>query len=145
MEYLTRLFLLLWRSRPLRVAMMGAVGVVVQTIGFETLGIWLHLVRPSTAVLIGAEMGVVTSFFLNNHYSFSDRPHGSLLSRLLRFHLVVSGSLFIQWVSVYTTELWTSSWLILHAAYVTGILLGFISNYTGYRLWVWRHHDEPQN
>lgn len=143
MERLTNLFYTFWRVRVLRVAFFGGIGVVVQTIIFETLGIWLGLVRPSTAVLMGAEMGIITSFFLNNHYSFNDRTHAPLLMRFFRFHLVVSGSLFIQWACVYSAEYFSANFFVIHGAYLAGILLGFISNYTGYRLWVWKHHETP--
>ncbi len=128
----------------LRVAMIGVIGVLVQTVIFEVAGIWLELMRASTASLLGAEMGVLTGFVLNNRYSFNDRSHAPLWTRLARYHMVVSGSLLIQWLCIFGTEMFTEAWLPLHAAYVAGILLGFISNYTGYRLWVWRHH-EPTN
>ena len=131
----------LLRSRLLRVAVIGAVGVVVQTSFFEVLGIWLEVVRPSTAVIIGAEFGVLTNFFLNNRFTFNNQTHTSLLVRLLRFHLVVSGSLLVQWAFVFATEQITTSVLALHSAYIAGVLVGFVSNYTGYRLWVWGHRD----
>lgn len=129
------------RSRLFRVAFFGGLGVVVQTIIFETLGIWLGILRPSLATLLGAEFGVITNFILNNRFSFNDRSHAPLLTRLLRFHLVVSGSLFIQWLCVFTTESFTSHPWALNGAYAAGILIGFVSNYTGYRLWVWKHHE----
>jgi putative flippase GtrA len=139
-EIFTSKIRLLLRVRFLRVMAIGAIGLSVQTVIFEILGIWLELLRPSLATLIGAEFGVVTNFFLNNRFSFNDRVHAPLYMRLLRFHLVVSGSLAIQWLCVFTAESFTSNVWIIHAAYATGILLGFVSNYTGYRLWVWRHH-----
>jgi len=130
-------------SRIMRVAFFGGFGVVVQTIVFEIVGIWLGLLRPSLATLLGAEFGIITNFFLNNRFSFNDRTHAPLPRRLLRFHAVVSGSLFIQWLCVFTAESLTSNIWVIHGAYAGGILLGFISNYTGYRLWVWKHHEEP--
>lgn len=130
-------------SRLMRVAFFGGVGVIVQTVIFEILGIWLGLLRPSLATLLGAEFGIITNFSLNNRFSFNDRVHASLSARLLRFHTVVSGSLFIQWLCVFTAESLTASTWVIHGAYAGGILLGFISNYTGYRLWVWKHHGEP--
>lgn len=120
-------------------AMVGVVCVAVQTTVFEVVGIWLELLRPSSASLIGAEMAVLTGFVLNNRYSFSDRSNTPLWIKLLRYHMVVSGSLLIQWICIFSTEQVTDAWLPIHAAYIAGILLGFISNYTGYRLWVWRH------
>lgn len=134
---------ILLHKRLLRVIAIGAVGLVVQTIFFEVFGIWLEILRPSLATIIGAEMSVLTNFFLNNRYSFNDRVHAPLLARLLRFHLVVSGSITLQWISVFTAESLTENIWIIHMAYAAGIMLGFISNYTGYRLWVWKHHDEP--
>lgn len=131
------------RSRLFRVAFIGGIGVSVQTVVFEVLGIWLGIVRPSVATLMGAELGVITNFMLNNRFSFNDRAHAPLLTRLLRFHLVVSGSLFIQWLCVFSTESVTSEVWALNGAYIAGILIGFISNYTGYRLWVWKHQDAP--
>ncbi len=116
-------------------------GVVVQTIVFEAASFWFGLLRPSLATLLGAEMGVMLNFSLNNRFSFNDRVHAPLPMRLLRFHLVISGSLVIQWTCVYTAEMLGAGFIALHAAYAVGILLGFASNYTGYRLWVWKHHS----
>ena len=133
-------------SRLVRSLLVGGVAVVVQTTIFEILGVLLHIVSASTAVLIGAEAGILTNFYLNNRFSFNDRKHDiSLLSRLARFHLVVSGSVLLQWLLVHTTERQTDNYLIIHAAYATGITLGFVWNYTLYLLFVWRHSDESQN
>ena len=134
------LLLRLRSSRLVRVALFGGMGVVAQTLVFELLGVWLGLLRPSLATLAGAEVGILLNFFLNNRFSFNDRSHAPFAARLVRFHLVVSGSLFIQWLFVFLAEP-TENFFIIHAAYVAGILLGFISNYTGYRLWVWKHHE----
>ena len=137
------LFDILKKSRLARVALFGAAGVAGQTIVFEVLGIWLGLLRPSLATLAGAELGVIINFLLNNRYSFNDRLHAPVWSRLLRFHIVVSGSLFIQWLFVFVAESYTADFWVINGAYVAGILLGFISNYTWYTLWVWKHHDTP--
>ncbi|MSR71028.1 GtrA family protein [Candidatus Kaiserbacteria bacterium] len=125
--------------RVVRVAAAGGAGVIAQTIVFETLGIWLGWVRPSTAVLIGAELGIIINFTLSNRFAFGDRRHTSLWGRLVRFHIVVAGALVIQWLCVYLTETTTQDWLLIHAAYAAGLIISFFYNYTGYRLWVWRH------
>lgn len=128
------------RSRFVRVFIIGGVGVLVQTIVFEIIGIYLRLVPPSTAVLIGAEVAILTNFYLNNRFSFHDRRHDvSFISRLMRFHLVVSGSIILQWLFVFIAEHQTNDLLILHAAYAAGIILGFAWNYTFYHLFVWRN------
>jgi putative flippase GtrA len=126
----------------LRVAAIGGVGVVAQTLVFEILAFGLGVVRPSTATLIGAEFGIITNFLLNNRYSFNDRSHAPLPLRLVRFHLVIFFSVAIQWFCVFSAESMTADPWFLRAAYASGILLGFLSNYTGYRLWVWKHHEK---
>lgn len=126
------------RFRVLRAAGSGAAGVLVQTLIFEVVGIWLGLVRPSTAVIIGAEFGIITNFLIANRYVFGDAPAGRLLVRLVRFHLVIAVSLCIQWLCVRGAELVTHNIFVLHAAYIAGVLLGFAFNYMGYKLWVWR-------
>lgn len=129
------------QSRIFRVACIGGIGVIIQTAIFETLGIWLALVSASTAAVIGGEVAIVCNFALNNRFSFGDRGHGALGWRLLRFHMVVAGSLFIQWLFVFTAEHATHDLLIIHGAYAAGILVGFMSNYIGYHLFVWRKHE----
>ncbi len=127
--------------RIVRVAGAGGLGVLAQTAVFEILGIWLGLVRPSTAVLIGAELGIIINFCLSNRYAFADRRQSPLFGRLLRFHIVIAGALVIQWLAVYLTEVATTDWLAIHAAYAAGLLISFVYNYTGYRLWVWKHRE----
>lgn len=123
-----------------RVGLVGLVGFVVQTSFFEAVGIQLELLRPSTATLIGGEIAVLLGFTLNNHFNFPDRTHPTYI-RLFRFHTVVVGSLFLQWLFVFLAELYfPESTAMLRAAYLCGIVLGFLSNYVGYTLWVWRKH-----
>ena len=135
-QKLTVIMRILLRKRLIRVLAIGAVGLSVQTVAFEVLGIWLEVLRPSLATIVGAELGVITNFTLNNRFSFNDRAHAPFFARLRRFHLVVLGSIAIQWVCVFTAESLTANIWIIHAVYITGVMLGFISNYTGYRLCV---------
>lgn len=128
--------------RVLRAAGSGAAGAIVQVLVFEILSIWLGFVRPSTALVIGAEFGILTNFSIANRYVFGGARAGRILVRLARFHIVVSGSLVIQWACVRLAETMTGDWLLLHAAYAAGVLLGFAFNYTGYKLWVWRHQAQ---
>ena len=128
------------RSRFLRIFIIGGIGVVLQTFIFEALGVYLGIVSLSTASVIGGELGVLANFLLNERFSFPDRivHTDRLLPRLLRFHTVVAGSLLIQWALMFFAEHNTQNIFLLHAAYVGGIALGFVSNYTGYHLFVWK-------
>jgi putative flippase GtrA len=131
----------LYRSRLVRTLFVGALAVVVQTIIFEAVAVWLGFVSPSTGVVIGAEFGIFTNFFLNNYLSFSDRRSGHMMHRLLRFHTIVLGSVVIQWLCVFVAQNLSASLLVIHAAYAAGIIIGFVWNYNWYRLWVWKHRE----
>lgn len=130
----------LTRPRIVRAALAGGSGLLLQTAVFETLSTLTGILSHSSAVVVGGECGVLLSFFLNNRYSFGERRAlaGPMWLRLVRYHAVVAGSIAIQWASVFTAEQITNDFYIIHAAYAAGIALGFISNYTGYRLFVWR-------
>lgn len=138
-----RLYHTVLNARLVRSLTTGIIAVGAQTIIFEVLGIYLKIVSPSTAVALSAECGLLINFYLSNRFAFHDRRHNiSILARLLRFHLVVSGSIFLQWLFVFLVERQTSSTVFIHGAYVAGLILGFIWNYTLYLHFVWRH-DAP--
>ena len=132
------------RLRVVRALFSGAVGVVVQTIVFELISIWLGLVRPSVGVVIGGELGLLTNFFINNHVTFFDVSHAPLWRRLVRFHIVVCSAFVIQWLFVFLAEESGRGVLVIHLAYAASLVVSFVSNYTWYRVWVWRHHQEPE-
>jgi dolichol-phosphate mannosyltransferase len=126
--------------RLLRVLAIGGIGFVVQTVLFELLGFTFALMKPSTAVVVGGEVAILSNFFLNARFSFSDRGSQTALpARLLRFHLVSLGSIILQWLLVHTAELATENRLVLWGAYIAGVGLGLLFNYTGYYFWVWRN------
>ncbi len=128
------------RTRLLRVLFIGGIGFLIQTFFFELLSVYLGILQPSSAVLVGGEVGILCNFYLNNRFSFTDRNGNAspVWGRLLRFHIVVSGSLFIQWLFLYLMEHATTNLLFIHGAYLAGVVVGFVSNYAGYYFWVWK-------
>jgi len=122
-----------------RVLAVGGVGFVIQTTTFELFGIWFGIVAPSTATLIGAEFAIISNFFLNQHFSFHDAAvSSSFYRRIIKFHLISSGSLATQWLFVFTAEHLTQNLFVLHGSYLSGVGLGFFLNYLGYYFFVWR-------
>mgnify|MGYP003388498656 FL=1 len=131
------------RRRIVRVALVSIIGIGIQSALFELLGMYLKVLSPSTAVIVGAEVGLVCNFFLINAFVFHGVHIRSTPVRLLRFHISVSGSLLLQWLFVFTAEHFGGSALVIHAAYLAGIGIGFFVNYAMYTLWVWQMHSDP--
>ncbi len=125
-----------------RVLVIGGIGAIIQTIIFETLGIWWGIVSASTATLVGAVFAATSNFLLNEHYSFRDSVDHTIArhKRLLKFYLVSSGSLATQWICVFIAEHISTNALFLNGAFIIGVGIGFIFNYTGYYFFVWRRN-----
>ncbi len=130
----------LYEWRFLRVVGVGLFGFICQTLIFGILGVRLGIIRPSNAILIGGEFAILSNFFLNERFSFGDRQKSfPFVQRIARFHLVSLGSIVIQWVLVRTAEFVApANHPLLWAAYIAGLALGLLSNYTGYYFWVWQ-------
>lgn len=140
MNLIQRLYSLMPRIKHLfQVGAVGLIGFVLQTLIFEILGIQLELMRPGDAVLLGGEIAILSNFFLNERFNFKERIEGSFIKRITTFHLVVFVSVAIQWVLVTSAEQFDpENTLLIRAAYLCGIGLGFITNYLGYSLVVWK-------
>ncbi len=123
-----------------RVLIIGGIGFIIQSILFETLGVFLRLVPASIATIIGAECAIISNFILNEQFSFRDTIDRRVPRywRVLKFHIVSSGSVITQWLCVFTTEHFTSNALALSGAFVLGVGIGFMINYAGYYFFVWR-------
>ena len=141
MERLAQRIKKMTKLRIVRALTVGVVAVSVQTIVFELVGVIFKLTSVSSATVIGAEFGILTNFFLNNKFSFGDRKVSGLASRIGKFHLVVSGAVFIQWLSLFIAERVTTDLLILHVVYASSIIVSFAWNYTWYKVWVWKQHS----
>lgn len=142
MNYVARLRKLS-QIRIMRVLFIGGIGFVIQTTIFEILAVWLRLMPASTAAVIGAEVAILCNFTLNQKFSFSQTHENTLplWQRILRFHMVVSGSIFLQWLFIFVTERFTENLTYIHLAYALGVVVGFISNYLGYKFFVWKKKD----
>lgn len=133
-----------WRF--LRVIIVGGIGFLFQATMFEALGIRLHLLRPSTIILTVAGAAILLNFFLHESFSFKDRKELAAPRpyRLARFALLSLGSVCIQWILVYGTEITIGeSPMYLRAAYVLGVGLGLMFIYAGSYFWVWGNERHP--
>ncbi len=132
------------RWRLLRVLAIGSLGFLLQALIFELLGIRYALLLPSIAAVVGGECAILSNFLLNEKFAFRDQSNKAISSpfqRLLRFHLVSSGSILLQWLSIRVTEHFTSSPPILRTTFLLSVMCGFLINYAGYYFYVWRTHS----
>jgi len=121
------------KYRPLKFAMVGALGIVVNEGLLHllvTLGSPMPLASP-----VAIEASILNNFAWNELWTFKDRRTGKLTIRCLSFH----GAVLLGALTNYITLL-TLAGLGLHylMANLIGILLGFLVNYMLSETYVWR-------
>lgn len=89
------------------------------------------------------EIGVLTTFLINNAWSFKDKKLFGLklLRGFVKTHLVVMGAILIQLMIAQTLEILFGGGILRHYIYIIiGILVGLIWNYYFYKKIIWKIH-----
>lgn len=123
--------------------------LVVGSIGFITDNLLANLFRltllPSaSASLLSGFIAMVVTYLLNYFWSFKDRKKSSDIKRkFLGFVLYVGSSylpiLFRGWLISWTVQNFGDSFVIFNIAFVIGVIIGLIWNFTVYNKLIWRH------
>ncbi len=133
---------------------VGGLGFVINT-AVLVIGVNLGMV-PANAGALGAEFAIISNFFWNNLWTFSDRKltlWGEIPKKFLTFNILSFGSAVIQFISLKIGELifglarykgpiidiplikFISLYMIF---YITGVTLGLIWNYFIYSRVIWQ-------
>lgn len=83
--------------------------------------------------LLGAEASIIAMFFLNNKFTFSDRP-GVTFRRFLKSNLIRSGGVLI---GVVVLKIGTALGLWYIFANLIGIAVGFLFNFIMESVYTW--------
>lgn len=131
-------------KRYIQVCFVGLGGMMVQMILFNLFRL-IH-VSVVLANLLGIEAAIITTFMLNNTFTFKDfkmtrHHHGKkhITKKFFQFNLCSVGSILIQSGLLYliTTSFGTGFWKENITVFV-GIILGSIINYFVYSRWIWK-------
>ena len=146
MEYIRNVLLYVLSSRMaykgtrsfVKFLIVGSIGFIINTIVLEiSVSIGFH---PATGSIAGAELAIISNFFLNNAWTFRHRKiHEShRFIKFLQFNTTSLGAILMQAGSVFIgTHLYGVSEYRLF--YLFGIFFGLIWNYTMYSRVIWRH------
>jgi dolichol-phosphate mannosyltransferase len=134
--------------RFIKFCIVGASGVFVN-LGFVWLGqrflfpdletVW----RNGASFLLGVMVATFSNFLLDDSWTWGDRDktrHG-FISRMLRFYLVSSLAIGIQWLVAMTLS---SFWLTIHyqLAQLAGIAAATGLNFVANNIWTFRGSNE---
>ena len=139
-------------STFIKFAIVGALGFVVD-FGIAAFLINTTHINTPTANAASAECAIIFNFFMNNYWSFKHKKIASgpltFIRKLIKFNLVSSGSVVIQWVGLtiligmfgeQTHILFTtanvSSWVIYKIFLIVGIIIPY--SYFMYNRFIWK-------
>lgn len=134
-----RLILMLSQYRPLKFITVGITGIFVNEgllFFFHNLSLFFSSIQNLSLVYAGAlaiELSVISNFFLNNFWTFSNLQRGRGIRKLLKYNLVASPGAIINFLTLLNLA------FIFHylIANLIGIALAFLVNYLGSELFVW--------
>lgn len=128
---------ILHRWKAFKIVLFGFIGLIIQTLIFEFIGIRYQILRPSLAAALGGQLAILSNFTFNNLFTFKGQHTSKWSQRLARFEVVSLGSIAIQWFLVFVAELSTGNVNVIRVAFVLAIVLSFVNNYLGYTRFVW--------
>ena len=158
-------------NRLIKFVIVGGIGFVVNLVFyhlFKSLELWTGLRNllgiasqaelasvafsdESLAVILGAEVAIISNYLWNNLWTFKDRQIVGVkkhLSKFLQFNLGSVGSVVIQYITMQVSVKLIGIFTLLTLAgfqitsdnlyLVAGVLLGMIWNFTVYSRIIWR-------
>ena len=132
----------LTHSSPIRFIVVGGVGFLIQLLIASVL-VSLHLF-PGIAVVVGAEVAILSNFILNNSWTFAHKKLSGkrLIKRFSAFNIAGIGSIVIQGVVVSLGVLFfgRSSWLLFTIFSIIFIVIPY--SFFIYNRFIWRTHEK---
>lgn len=129
-------------KRYAKVCLVGLVCMSIQFIVFNRLRLVIH---PVQANALAIELAIITNFFLNNNFSFSDRKltrttnKFSTIYRFTQFNVLSFGSIILQSLFLYVgIKLGGRGLVEENILVVLGAILGSIFNYFIYTSVIWK-------
>lgn len=137
---------ILYRDEFKRICSAGLVGSFAFIIQFILFNLLRTIIHPLIANLIAIECAIITNFFFNNHVTFKQKisdklTSQSLLGKFFKFNMLTAGGAAIQILVLYLgIKIMGRGFYIENMSVILGVALGFVVNYLGYRLVIWRIH-----
>lgn len=129
--------------RFFKFAVVGSLGLVIQTALYWILGFGIKIVSPTVATILGGQLAILSNFILNNVWTFGDRKITSLpqmLKKLIAFYATSNiAVLFIQGGIMKAGEMIVGKEnILIHGFYIAALVLTLVFNFTVYNKYIWK-------
>ncbi len=131
----------MWHGTFGKFLLVGGFGFLVNTVVLEWM-VWAGG-HPAVGSALGAECAIISNFILNNNWTFRQRKIGGnrLFGKFFQFNAASLGALIIQ-AGMVAVGVWLSGKENYRVFYVIGVGVGLLWNYTMYKRFIWKRHDE---
>lgn len=124
----------------IKFCIVGFIGLFTDTSFFNIFRLTLFSSR--TAALVSGLIAMVTTFTLNNYWSFKERKIQKVSNKIFGFVVYVGSSfvpVFVRSKLVgYAVHTFSDTFLVSNTAFIIGVLFGLIWNYVVYSKIIWR-------
>jgi len=119
---------------------VGFMGLFVDSALFSIFRV--TLLGSTVASALSGFLGMVTTFTLNNHWSFNERKLKGTKKKTTSFIVYFTSSyipiIFRSWLIDFSVNRFGDTVLVAYSAFFIGILVGLIWNYTVYSKVIWK-------
>jgi len=126
--------------RIIKFSGVGVTSVVIQTLLFNLFMMVLDM-SPAVATVVADQFAIISSFILNNHYTFHDKKHTQftrLLPAFAKFWGIVMTATLIQTLIVFAgTRILGSGFISSNFFFSVGLVVTFFWNYKVQKTFVW--------
>ena len=128
-------------QRIFKFGVVGVVGLMIQTLIFEILGLRLGLMSPSVATVVGGEAAIISNFIWNNLWTFRDHliTGSKIIFKFVQFNATSLFSLGIQFAILKFAETIAkgNDW-VLRGFYAAALVIVILFNYFIYNKFIWK-------
>ena len=130
-------------TRGLRIIKFGIVGLSSIFVQFFFFNILLikYSFNPAVGTIVADQFAILTSFILNNYFTFKDKKHTKLrpvLKAFSRFYVIVMSTTIIQAMIVFIgTYFFGTGVFVSNLFFLLGIIITFFLNYKYQKNLVW--------
>jgi len=127
-----------------RFCAVGFAGLFVDSGIFNLLRV--TFLQSSTAAVVSGGIAMLTTFLLNNYWSFDERKIAGLSKKILSFLVYVASSwvpiIFRSQIIHFATKSFGDTFLASNTAFLLGIIFGLVWNYFVYSKLIWRKKND---
>lgn len=130
-------------ARFIKFAIVGTIGLGIQTTTYYVLAFVMEVTTPSLSTIIGGQIAIISNYLLNNLWTFRERKITYFTKLVIKFFQFWLTSNFAVWVlqggMVRLGEiLVTKESSLIHLFFILGLIATIVWNYTVYNRFIWR-------